>query len=300
MHTEYWRARAADALRIILFNHARAHGTPPEPVDDAAVEATMQDRGAIVGFPKMDQFHAIDPTRVRRQLGLDPGVPVVVHCPFPFMSNPRTFWVRHVYGAGRLHQRLAVVAGGGRRYAEHVAHGWDDRSVARALRTFCDANGAALVVKARAKDPVPGYLARVADRVLYDQTDYPATILELMSIASLCLHFFSTVAYEAAYAGVPSICVTADPDDLGFAPIWREWFLSAAPGSGFGFAGVVYPLSVPEIVTDLPRRRLADFALEPVARAQYLHKFVGVDDGKASDRLLDMASSLHSGAGGMR
>ena len=68
------------------------------------------------------------------------------------------------------------------------------------------------------------YLSAVADRVLYDRTDYPATILELMSIASLCVHFFSTVAYEAAYAGVPSVCITADGDDLGFPPIWREWF----------------------------------------------------------------------------
>jgi hypothetical protein len=118
-----------------------------------------------------------------------------------------------------------------------------------------------------------------------------------MSIASLCVHFFSTVAYEAAYASVPSICVTADPDDLGFAPIWREWFLSTEAGSSFNYPGVTYPLSVGELVADLPRRRLADFPVEPVARAQYLEKFVGADDGKASDRLLDLAAALADGGG---
>jgi hypothetical protein len=295
VHTEHWRSRAADSLRILESNRARALGQEPVPVDDAAVQATLRRRATVVGFPEMDQFHAIDPVAVRRRLGLDPERPVVVYCPFPFLSNPRTFWVRHVYGARRLHQRLATTLGPGRRYAPHVTGGWDDRGVVKAVRAFCDANGAALVVKARPKDSVPSYLAGAAERVLYEQTDYPATILELMSVASLCLHFFSTVAYEATYAGVPSICVTADGDDLGFPPIWREWFLSTALGSSFSFPGVTYPLSVEQMVADFPRRRLAEFPLEPAARAHYLEKFVGFDDGKASDRLLDLASSLDEG-----
>jgi hypothetical protein len=160
------------------------------------------------------------------------------------------------------------------------------------MRAFCDANGAALVVKARAKDPAAAYLRAVADRVLYDESDYPATILEVMSLASLCVHFFSTVAYEAAYAAVPSVCVTADPDDLGFSPTLRRAYLSTATGSSFNFPGVTYPLSVAEVVGGFGRRRLGDFPLEPVARAQYLDKFVGPDDGKASDRRLDVAASL--------
>jgi len=43
------------------------------------------------------------------------------------------------------------------------------------------------------------------------------------------------------------------------------------------------------MVEGFARRRLADFPLEPAARAQYLEKFVGADDGKASDRLLEVA-----------
>jgi hypothetical protein len=300
VHTEYWRERTADALRILACDEARRRGGLPEPVDEAAVAATMRRRSAVVGFPEMDQFHSIDPAAVRERLGLAPARPVVVYCPFPFRSNPRTFWVRHIYGGGRLRQRVAVGLLGGRRYAEQVERGWDDRGVVSAVRAFCDASGAALVVKARAKDPVPRYVAAVADRVVYDRTDYPATILELMSVASLCVHFFSTVAYEAAYAGVPSVCVTADGEDLGFTPILRGWFLTTAPGSSFSFPGVTYPLSVAEMVTDFPRRRFADFPLEPAARAQYLDKFVGRDDGKASDRLLDVAAALVEDGGRAR
>lgn len=195
VHTEYWRARAADALRILQFNRT---GTRVA-VDDAAVEATMGQRGVVVGFPEMDQLHQINPGEVRRRLGLDPHRPVVLYCPYPFRSNPPTDWVKYVYGNRWDHRRWAV-----RRrpqYRAHVEHGWNDRNVVGAVRAFCDANGAALIVKARDKEhgiglgrylwpQIPGYLERAADRpVVYDEgSHYPATILELMSIASLCIH----------------------------------------------------------------------------------------------------------------
>jgi len=304
VHTEYWRDRTADAWRILEFNRARSRGVTPRAVDERAVEATMRRRSAVVGFPEMDQFHQVDRADVRARLGLDPSRPVVLYCPFPFRSNPSTFWTRHVYGGrwGRLQQRWAA-----RRrpeYASHVAHRWDDRRVVEAVRAFCDANGAAFVVKVRDKEhglglrgflrpAIPAYLTRAADCILDDyRTHYPTRMVELMSVASLCLHFFSTVAYEAAYAGVPSICVTADGDDLGFAPIWRAWFLSDAPGTSFNFRGVTYPVSVAALADGFARRRLDDFPVEPAARAQYLEKFVGPDDGKASDRLLDAAAAL--------
>jgi hypothetical protein len=51
-------------------------------------------------------------------------------------------------------------------------------------------------------------------------------------------------------------------------------------------------MRIPDIVRELPMRRLADFPVEPAARAQYLEKFIGADDGKASDRLLDVATAL--------
>src|SRR2546422_6978281 len=40
------------------------------------------------------------------------------------------------------------------------------------------------------------------------------------------------------------------------------------------------------------------YPLEPAARAQYVERFVGFDDGKSSDRVLDAAQSLIEGAAG--
>jgi len=297
LHSRYWADHVAAALRIIAFNRARGTGITPEPVDVAAVAEVVRRRGVVVGTPEMDQAHWIDAAAVRARLGLEPERPVVLYIPFPFKSNPDPFWVRHVYGGGSdTLRRLRVWWRGDARYREHAARGLTDRGTVEAVRAFCDANGAALVVKAREKDPVPRYLASQADRVLYDEAYYPATILELLRVSSLCLHFFSTVAYEAAYAGVPSLCVAPDLEDLGFPPMWREWFLNLDEGNSWNFPGVIYPVTLEEVVRELPRRRIADFPLEPAARAQYVERFVGFDDGKSSDRVLDVLQSLVEGA----
>jgi len=301
LHSRYWADHVAASLRIIAFNRARGTGKAPEAVDEAALAEVVRRRGVVVGTPEMDQAHWIDPAAVRARLGLEPERPVVLYIPFPFNSNPNPFWVRHVYGGGSdVLSRLRVWMHGDARYREQAARGLTDRGTVDAVRAFCDANRATLVVKERQKDPAPRYLRGQADLVLDDQEYYPATILELLRISSLCLHFFSTVAYEAAYAGVPSLCVAPDLDDLGFPPLWREWFLNLDEGGSWNFPGVIYPVSLEEVVRELPRRRIADFPLEPAARAQYVERFVGFDDGKSSDRVLDVLQSLAEGtpAGG--
>jgi hypothetical protein len=297
LHSRYWADRVAESLRIIASNRAGGTGKAPEPVDEVAVAEVVRRQGVVVGTPEMDQVHGIDPAAVRARLGLEPGRLVVLYIPFPFNSNPRPFWVRHVYGGGsNVLSRLRVWLRGNTRYREQAARGLTDRGTVEAVRAFCDANGAALVVKEREKDPASHYLRGQADLVLGDEEYYPATILGLLRISSLCVHFFSTVAYEAAYAGVPSLCVAPDLEDLGFPPMWREWFLNLEEGNSWNFPGVIYPITLEEVVRELPRRRIADFPLEQAARAQYVERFVGFDDGKSSDRVLDVLQSLAEGA----
>jgi len=293
LHTHYWRDHTADCLRIKANNQSRAQGAKEKVVHSAAVAETLRRCATLVGVPEMDQCHWIDPAAVRARLGIEPDRPVVLYIPFPFESNPRTFWVRHVYGSpNALWARAAVALARRSEYRSHVARRWSDRNVVHAVRAFCDRHGAALIVKGRAKDPVPGYLARIADRVLYDEAYYPATILELLKISTLCLHFFSTVAYEAAYAGVPSICIAPAGDDLGLPALWQEWFLNLDVGGSFNFPGVVYARRLGEFLDGFASARPADYPLDPVARAQYVERFVGFDDGKSSDRVLDAVQSL--------
>jgi hypothetical protein len=259
--------------------------------------ADMAEKFVPVGVPEMDQVEAIDPDEVRRRLGLSNDRPVVVYLPYPVKSNPPTFWLRHVYGpSSRVRRAVAVAVTGQRRYWPHVTRDWTDRRLVDTVRRFCDRNGAALIVKSRLKDPVPRHTARRADRVFYDPSHYPATILELLSVASLCVHFFSSAAYEAVFMGVPSLCLAPDAEDMGLSPLWTRGLFHVREGGSYDFPGASYHMALPEAYDRLGACAIGDFPVDPGARARYVRTFMGFDDTKSSERALDLVEATVSRA----
>jgi hypothetical protein len=257
-------------------------------------ERPIRQKAIVVGFPEVDQFNRIDPADVRRRWGIPPGKPVVAFLPYPFGSNPRTPWSRWVYSPGyaalkRMYLRLSGQA----KLATLSARRWDDRAVCRAVRAFCDANGAHLVVKGRQKDPVPSYLLRMADLTLNDQGHYPPTILEVLSVAEVCIHFYSGTVFEAAACGVPGLSICPSLDDMvGSVTPWHEAIYAREEGSLFQFRGVTATLGIGETIETLPRMSLADFVVDPSAHSAYTRKFLGFDDARSAGRLLDAAERL--------
>ena len=230
-----------------------------------------------VGMPELDGVRGIDPEEVRQRLGLPAGRPVVLYLPFPLRSNPRTFWLRHVFAPStRLDQGARVLLGRRMEYWRHVRHGWNDRGLVKAVREFCDRNGALLVTKARLKDPVPGYLERVSDRVLYEPAHYPPTILELLRISSLCVHSYSTAVFEAASCGVPSLCLAPNGADMGLPAFVTDLVHNGAHGGIYNWPGIAYCAPLREAFDGLTRWRLEDFPLEASARARYVERFLAI------------------------
>ncbi len=281
--SRYWLDRTLE-----YFHASRAFEGP-----DSALADAIARRYAPVGVPELDQTALIDPSAVRARLGLPTDRPVVLYLPYPVKSNPQTFWLRHVYRPrSRLRRGLAVVMALQLRYWEHVVRDWNDARVVDTVRAFCDANDALLLVKSRLKDPVPRHTQERADRVLYDESYYPATILELLSISSLCVHFFSSAAYESVFLDVPSLCIAPSPEDMGLDPLWTQLLFHTREGGVYNFPGASYHLSLPELFEELPRRSLKDFRLDPLARARFIQTFVGFDDTRSSERLLDLMEDL--------
>jgi hypothetical protein len=279
VYTDWW-------LDFALQVH-REHGTLVEPATEQAIRA----RAVAVGVPELDALAGLDRASLRARLGLPASGPVVVLLPYPFQSNPRTPWARWVYAPGpRWWRRARLRLAGAGALAPLVAEGADDRAVTRALRRFCDANGAWLVAKAREKDPVPPYVAAVADRVLYDERQYPATILELLAVADLCVHFYSAAIVEAAACGVPSLSICPEMDQMGTTTPWQHRLFRREPGTLFQSAGFASTMSVEEATGMLPRLRLSDVRPDGAALAEYVSRFVGPVDGKASGRFLDAVS----------
>ncbi len=274
--------------------HLRARGLS---APDDAVEREIRRKAVFVGFPELDQIPAIDAAAVCRRWGIPDGKPVVVFLPYPFRLNPRTPWSRWVYPPGNpAWKRMRLRLAGERRLEPLVARGWDDLAVIRAVRTFCEASGAYLLVKARLKDPVPGYLQRVADLVLYDETYYPPTILEALGVASLCVHFYSAAVLEAVACGVPSLSICPILEDMGVGYDWERWFYTREEGGLFQFRGTAETMGIGEAIEKLPRMSLADFGADPAAREAYAAKFLGRSDGKSTGRLLDAVDRAMGGA----
>ena len=260
----------------------RSHG-----VQVNAREAEIRRRAVVVGFPELDRLPAIDSESFRRRWEIFRGKPVVLFLPFPIDSfHKATPWSRWVYDPRppRAWKRLRLHLAGQRRLISQVDRGWDDVAVVRAVRAFCDASDALLVVKARQKDHVAAHVRRAADRVLHDESDDPPTILHALAMADLCVHFFSTAVMEAVASGVPSLSLCPTLEEMEIA----DDLFSRTEGSLYQWSGVARTLGIGEAIEMLPRMRLTDFRLDPARREAYVRQFLGFCDGKSADRLLDL------------
>ncbi len=258
-----------------------------ERFPDFGIGPELGHKGIVVGAPELDTVHAIDRDEVRRRLGLPDGPPIALYLPFPLRSNVPTPWLRHVHApATRLEQGVRTFLARRWEYWPHVVKGWNDRRLVEAARAFCDRNGALLVMKTRQKDPLPRYAERLADRTFSDLSHHPPTILELLSLASLCIHFYSTAVLEAAYCGVPSLCLAPRPEELGPASFGFSFVHNGDADGLYNAAGVAYWQPLVSGFEGLREWRLADFPLEPEARRRYVERFLGFDDGRSACRLL--------------
>jgi hypothetical protein len=239
-------------------------------------EQEIEKKARAVGFPEMEAVSLVDPREVRRRLGIPADKPVVVMLPYSYGFGPSSFRVAH---RGQQWSRWGETR-------SLVRQLWSDLNVIKAVRAFASRNGAHLIVKSRLKRRPLFYTRAVADTHLYDESVYPATILELLRIASACVGFYSTTVHEAAYLGVPYVCLRpSDRDVRGPRPV-QHVFMDRSKSS-WDFPGVSTVLEVPEAVASLPRRSLDDFNVDAQARAAYVEKFLGYDDGRSSKRVLD-------------
>lgn len=264
-----------------------------ERFDHPELGEVLKRRAVPVGMPELDVVRAIDPDEVRHRFGLPPKRPVVLYLPFPLRSNPPTAWLRRVFTPStRLGQGLGVLLARRPEYWEHVRRGWNDRRLTEGVRAFCDRAGALLVMKSRLKDPIPRYARRLADQTLYDPSHYPPTILELLSVASLCIHSYSTAVFEAAYCGVPSFCLAPETKDMGLPDHVHGLVHNGRLGGIYNWPGTAYCAPLRDAYAGLPRWGLADFPLHADARKRYVERFLGFDDGRSAGRALDLATDL--------
>ena len=269
--------------------------------DPERFEGELREKSVIVGVPELDQISLLNPDPARVRWGIPAGKPVVVLLPFPGAVNPFSFWANRIYlESNPLKQMASIVLKKRWDYWQWVRDGWNDEAVVENIRRFCDQNGALLVVKSRLKTPIPRYTARLADICLYDESPrYPATILDVLSIASFSIGFYSGAVLESIALGVPHLTISfsgrdyydLDPSHL----VCFDTYYGHEEGSIFQFQHATTAMTIPEVIRKLPHLQLADFSMKEEARAAYLSKFCGPVDGTASARVLEIAKQIRRG-----
>lgn len=254
-----------------------------------ASEAERRARSAVVGSTMLDQLARVDRAAVRRKYGLRDG-PVVLFMSLK-MAVPEPFRRLAWAGGWRGFRAAEALATGHGALVPAILRGNGYLDLARALRSFARRAGASLVVKSRAKNADPAFLRRRADLfVERDEDMFPYSSIELMAVADLCVHFQSGAVLEAVHAGVPSLSIRVPQTHLEGYASFQEVF-GARPGSLQNFAGIVWSADADEATHLLSQGSLADFRIDPAARRRYVEKFLGFDDNRSSERVLDLVEA---------
>lgn len=254
------------------------------------VERKLRSKVVYTGFAQMDAFATIERAAVRQRWGIPQDKRLVLALPLDVAGWPGAW--PHFFQRTGLAQWHALwkarkEPGFVSQYWRWALHGWNDARLAQAVKDFADNNNAVLLLKGREKDPVRQAWSRHAFRSFYDEEHYPPTVFQAIAAADLCIVFYSTAVQEAAYVGVPTLCIDRPNKDTVKHNLWRR----AAQGGPYNYPGIVTWQRLPDSIEKLSSMRLSDFAVDEAARHAYLELYNGPADHQASQRILDLVNT---------
>lgn len=255
----------------------------------------LKEKLVATGFPELDLLYQIKPDEIREKYNIPQNLPVVLWLPHD--RHPYDLWESLIFRREwRIRSWVRLFLSGKTELLKRRSTDPSLSELFRNVRDFCKKNGAFLITKSRVKDCPTAVEKSLPDLFTFDRDPHPPTILELLSIANLCIHFFSAVALEAAGAGVPTLCLTPpDCSDFMNNPDtgWRRTAGDLrAEGTLWNFPGVNYQWSLEEALDSFRKARLDDFVMEKSKIQDYLKKFVGPVDGRSSERVLNYVKEL--------
>ena len=161
----------------------------PEKDKDCIFEQ-IETKTIASGFPQFDSIADFDRQSICKKYGLPGDKKIIVYLPFPWRVS-FSIWSHIIYKPQNKIIKLArLLLHRSWQHRQEVFNCADDLQVANAIRQFADQNNGFFLVKGRLKNKVPSYLEKLADKVVFDESYYPHTTIELMSVADLCLFPF--------------------------------------------------------------------------------------------------------------
>ena len=259
----------------------------------------------IASSPMFDQLIGLDPKHFREEFSVPEGKKVVLL--FAPVLAPVTPWRYYVWhDTNRLKKVLRILQNRKWRYFFEALGAQSFKDIVLEIRRFCDENDAYLIVKSRAKQQDPDYLAGIADLYIsgYGDIYFPVfTSYKLLSVADLCIAVMSMAVVEAVAAHVPVINIYVPHLDYQARanPLYpdKRNYLDAVMRidreGPFNFPGCVTTIDRRKFLKWLPKKTLQDFVLDKTALNQYLDSFLGISKEPSSERILNSLGKMSAG-----
>ncbi len=268
-----------------VFHYLRSIGKAKENNFDS-FEANLAEKVKKVGFWITNSKKLLNPDKIKQDWGIPPNKKVVLFFPFPFGSSIDRFWTKYIFGwHNRFLQLPLAMFSFSKRWIKQVWEKQNDYQVSLAIKRFCEQNNGFLLVKCRKKDPAKKYLIKMADKILYDEEFYPSTALKCFSVADICFNFYSTGVMESAAMGVSNVCIA--PNEQDWKDIQSPLFKAMSEEKKlFSWPRISYLQTIPEIIKNLPSKKISNFVFDKKEQANFLQKFADGNIGSASENII--------------
>lgn len=253
------------------------------------LEEDLNRQSCWPGMLQMDQVHQIGSSEeIRKKYGIPQDKKIILV--LPWTTYVGGFWSDKVFCEKNRFKAIANTILKRRwEYLKSALWGRNYEAIKKSLLKLEKNNDALIVIKTRDKvESDPFFKNHI---IVSDDSYYPATILELMKISSLCVSIRSGSVRESAFMGVPKISISYEIEWLDrYSPeqLKLERLLyNDEEGSLFKFQDAITDLSIEKAIQELPHLKIQEMKVCSKARQNYIEKFVGNDVGDSSERLIN-------------
>lgn len=239
------------------------------------------------GCPYHDKGYLLDHEETRKKYGISRGKKIILYMPLGLagtLSDKRSvrFWVDNHYHRGFPPYSSIASSLYGRLNEWRVT----ESKLVHTLREFCDKEDALLILKGRVKKSVDPIIGEMADFLFYDESFFPSTVTELLSISDIFVSHFSMAVWEAINLGIYNINIALGPIADIQTALFRELF-SHDWKADLTQEGLNEICSAETFLRDFGHRRMKEFEVNAELQKQLATKYFSIAPGKSTTHFVD-------------
>ncbi len=260
-------------------------------------------KSRIIGEPKKDLLRHIEKENVRSKFKIPKDKKVVLFFPPPIGINPG-YWYK-CFETNSLMTRLIYFVAGCLKekrffmfFKAFFIHNVCIYSLIKSIKQFTENNNAILLVKEKKKSNENLLFSKEGINIIYDESWFPPTFLELQSIADVFIHSYSTATLEAAYCDTYSINIQRPLPYFRNKYLFYQsrvvhkfWRYSKQPNP-YNFNGVNKSFSMIEGIQKLPKIIISTLKLDEKSKSKYLDIFVASKNSSSFKNLINGLNDL--------